>query len=256
MSHFLMQLLHGECLENSCLRRLFLRVVVPHIYAKDMEDNFVASNLGYVPLSRDDDTSGIVKEARNGTSLEVHLETNHRMYAKLLLQCSSLEKKAIIEIGCGRGTCCEVLQAYFNEFGTYRGIDLIESVVQQCRRNFSSDTRCSFMVGSAETTGLASKSADVVLNLESSHLYPDFRAFIYEVARILKFGGHFVWADHRGVNSWDRLVSIIDDVGFKMLQCHDITQNVLKANADTKMLNHFRSGYYTYKLYVFTLQKL
>ena len=48
---------------------------------------------------------------------------------------------------------------------------------------------------------------DVVINLEASHCYPNFTRFLAEVARVLKPGGHFLYADFRfndGLVEWEQ----------------------------------------------------
>ena len=40
-------------------------------------------------------------------------------------------------------------------------------------------------------------SYDAVVNVEASHLYPDVPRFLAEVARVLRPGGHFLYADFR-----------------------------------------------------------
>lgn len=38
---------------------------------------------------------------------------------------------------------------------------------------------------------------DIILNVESSHLYNDINRFLKEVMRVLKPGGYLCWADLR-----------------------------------------------------------
>ncbi|PAV90799.1 hypothetical protein WR25_06247 [Diploscapter pachys] len=60
------------------------------------------------------------------------------------------------------------------------------------RRNHVNDPNDDVLVNVVET------NADPnVLNIESSHLYPDCPAFFSEVHRVLRIGGHFCWADLR-----------------------------------------------------------
>lgn len=71
---------------------------------------------------------------------------------------------------------------------------------------------------------LPDQSFDAVINVEASHIYPDFERFLGEVARVLRPGGHFRYADlgnRDGIPAWEaalaslpmRLVSrrVIDD---------------------------------------------
>ena len=52
---------------------------------------------------------------------------------------------------------------------------------------------------------VASGSYDVVLNVESSHCYPNFDRFLNEAIRVLRSNGYLVFADLRGRNDIPRL---------------------------------------------------
>lgn len=51
--------------------------------------------------------------------------------------------------------------------------------------------------GIATNLPFTSRSYDIVLNVESSHLYSDMNKFLEEVCRVLKPGGYFCWSDLR-----------------------------------------------------------
>ena len=59
------------------------------------------------------------------------------------------------------------------------------------------------MHGNAESLPFADESFDAVINVEASHGYPDFPRFLAEVARVLRPGGHFLYADFRGFLEYD-----------------------------------------------------
>jgi ubiquinone/menaquinone biosynthesis C-methylase UbiE len=52
-----------------------------------------------------------------------------------------------------------------------------------------------FVHGDAQSLPFADESFDVVINIEASHGYPDFPRFLAEVARVLRPGGRFLYAD-------------------------------------------------------------
>ena len=81
-----------------------------------------------------------------------------------------------------------------------------------------------FVQGDAQNLPFPDESFDAVINVEASHIYPNFERFLGEVARLLRPGGHFLYADFRnreGIPAWEaalaaspmRLVSerVIDD---------------------------------------------
>jgi len=81
-----------------------------------------------------------------------------------------------------------------------------------------------FGAGRRPEPALPDRSFDAVIDVEASHFYPDFERFLGEVARVLRPGGHFRYADlgnRDGIPAWEaalaslpmRLVSrrVIDD---------------------------------------------
>ncbi|MDB6165495.1 MAG: SAM-dependent methyltransferase, partial [Lacunisphaera sp.] len=56
----------------------------------------------------------------------------------------------------------------------------------------------------------ADHTFDAVINVEASHCYPDFPRFLAGVARVLKPGGHFLYADFRfsdGISAWEQALA-------------------------------------------------
>lgn len=58
------------------------------------------------------------------------------------------------------------------------------------------------MQGDAQNLPWPEASFDAVLNVEASHCYPDFPAFLAEAARVLRPGGHLLYADFRFSDQW------------------------------------------------------
>jgi ubiquinone/menaquinone biosynthesis C-methylase UbiE len=48
-----------------------------------------------------------------------------------------------------------------------------------------------FVQGDAQNMPFPDQSLDAVVNVEASHIYPDFERFVDEVARLLRPGGTF-----------------------------------------------------------------
>jgi phthiocerol/phenolphthiocerol synthesis type-I polyketide synthase E len=67
------------------------------------------------------------------------------------------------------------------------GIDLALEAVAFCRRTHQNPL-VRFEVGDAENLPF-----DVVTNIESSHTYPNLRAFFVQVKRVLAEGGWFLY---------------------------------------------------------------
>ena len=86
-----------------------------------------------------------------------------------------------------------------------------------------------FRVGDAENLPLDDGSVDAVINVESSHCYPSFEAFLAQVGRVLRPGGHFLYADFRqreNVGDWRKSLR---DSGLSVLREIDITPGVFAA---------------------------
>jgi ubiquinone/menaquinone biosynthesis C-methylase UbiE len=86
-----------------------------------------------------------------------------------------------------------------------------------------------FRVGDAERLPFEDGSIDAVINVESSHCYPSFDRFLAEVRRVLRPGGHFLYADFRAqesISSWEKS---LNKSGLLLLQQSDITVNVVAA---------------------------
>ena len=67
-----------------------------------------------------------------------------------------------------------------------------------------------------------------MINVEASHCYPDFPRFLREVARVLRPGGHLLYADFRfseAFAEWDRDIAAAP---LAVVQTRDIGNHVLK----------------------------
>jgi ubiquinone/menaquinone biosynthesis C-methylase UbiE len=80
------------------------------------------------------------------------------------------------------------------------GVDLAPEAVVFCRKVHRRAAR--FEVGDAEHLPFDDGAFDVVTNIESSHTYPNLRAFFAEVRRVLVSGGRFLSTDLLPVQRW------------------------------------------------------
>lgn len=87
-----------------------------------------------------------------------------------------------------------------------------------------------YTVGDAENlTNVMDECVDLVINVESSHCYGNFKAFLSEVYRVLKPGGFFSITDFRGKEELQDLDDAFEQSEFDVTKKIDITKNVLKA---------------------------
>jgi ubiquinone/menaquinone biosynthesis C-methylase UbiE len=111
--------------------------------------------------------------------------------------------KKVFEVSCGHGGGASYLTRYLKP-AEYIAMDLNPAAIDYCRGRHNVP-ELKFMVGDAMNLPFTDESFDIVINVEASHCYPSFSQFLKEVARVLKPGGHLVYADLRyesGVEEW------------------------------------------------------
>jgi len=137
-----------------------------------------------------------------------------------------LRGKEVLEVSCGHGGGASWLTRTFHPAG-YTGLDLNPSGIRFCQsRHQVPGLR--FVQGDAQKLPFGDCSFDVVINVEASHCYPDFPGFLREVARVLKPGGHFLYADFRfrpDIASWE---ADIANSPLKIIQVSFISLEVLR----------------------------
>lgn len=133
----------------------------------------------------------------------------------------------VLEVGCGRGGGASFVARYLRPRSLV-GVDLSWRAVAFCGRRYT-DPGLAFEVGNAERLSFADASFDVVLNIESSHCYGHPEAFFAEVRRVLRPGGHFLYADFRSVEETQSWRQALLASGLALVAEHDITEGVVAA---------------------------
>lgn len=117
---------------------------------------------------------------------------------------ADLRGKTVLEVSCGHGGGASWLARTLQP-AAYTGLDLNPSGIAFCRRRHRVDG-LTFVRGDAEHLPFADGTFDAVVNVEASHCYPNFPRFLAEVARVLRPGGRFLYADFRfnqGLVEWE-----------------------------------------------------
>ncbi len=110
-------------------------------------------------------------------------------------QAAGLRGARVLEVSCGHGGGASYLTRTFGP-AEYVGLDLNPAGIRYCQgRHQLAGLR--FQTGDALALPFPEASFDVVVNVEASHCYPDFRRFLDEAARVLKPGGRLAYADLR-----------------------------------------------------------
>ena len=173
-------------------------------------------NYGYLTL---DDTDEAQFEVPTG----VFNPSSVRLAFELIGR-TPLHGCRVLDVGCGRGGTVALIAERFDADVT--GVDLSPEAVAFCRRTHRRD-RVRFEVGDAEHLPAGDRTFDVVVNVESSHTYPNLRAFYVEVARVLRAGGIFLYTDLLPVQRWMEVRVLLGSLGFTIKTDRPITSNVL-----------------------------
>jgi ubiquinone/menaquinone biosynthesis C-methylase UbiE len=180
-------------------------------------------NYGWADLDPDAEPLALLPEDEsNRYSIQLY----HRVASAIDLQ--GLD---VLEVGCGRGGGASYVMRYLKP-RSMTGLDLTSESIAFCQRHYTTPG-LNFVQGDAEaldlTTRADSEPFDAVVNVESSHCYGAMDKFLAGAYRILKPGGHFLFADFRDADEIDGLRRTFTDAGFRILEEEDIGANVVHA---------------------------
>jgi SAM-dependent methyltransferase len=137
-----------------------------------------------------------------------------------------LRGKSVLEVSCGHGGGASWI-ARTMQPASYTGLDLNPEGIRFCQRRHAV-AALTFVQGDAQKLPFPDGSLDAVINVEASHCYPDFRRFLAEVARVLRPGGHFLYADFRfksDIAAWEAAIA---SAPLRIVQTRDIHADVLR----------------------------
>ena len=149
-----------------------------------------------------------------------------QLYHATATQAGKLAGKKVLEVGCGRGGGASYLSRALRP-ASYTGLDLNGTGIAFCRRRHQIPG-LQFMQGHAENLPFPGESFDAVINVESSHCYPNFDRFLREAARVLRPGGVFLYADVRQYFQCDRWQEALANSGLQLVASRDIIDEVLR----------------------------
>lgn len=115
--------------------------------------------------------------------------------AELALELAALRPgDHVVDVGCGPGAAVRLAAS---RGATVVGVDPAAVMLGVARWMTWGRSGITWQIGSAEALPLAGASADVVWALSTVHHWPDVRAGVDEVARVLRPGGRFVAIEHQ-----------------------------------------------------------
>ncbi|MDY0015225.1 MAG: class I SAM-dependent methyltransferase [Bacteroidales bacterium] len=138
-----------------------------------------------------------------------------------------ISDKAILEVGCGRGGGASYISRYFKP-KSYVAVDISHQAINYCNGNHTT-AGLDFVQGDAQKLPFEQNSFDTVINVESSHCYPNLSIFFDEVYKALKPNGYFLYTDFRNQKNLSQVEETIKQSKFEIISLEDITGNVAKA---------------------------
>jgi ubiquinone/menaquinone biosynthesis C-methylase UbiE len=137
--------------------------------------------------------------------------------------------KDVLEVSCGHGGGASYLTRTFQP-RHYTALDLNASGVQFCQRRHRVEG-LSFLQGDAQNLAFEAGAFDAVINVEASHCYPSFPRFLAEVARVLRPGGHLLYADFRFKDRQREWHEALSSGPLRIVRRREINAEVLRGMA-------------------------
>jgi ubiquinone/menaquinone biosynthesis C-methylase UbiE len=107
------------------------------------------------------------------------------------------------------------------------GLDIAASAIRKCTRRYG-PLGIAFKTGDAQHMPFSDASFDIVINMESSLNYPDVPAFLSEVNRVLRPGGHFLFADYRPRSKIGKLRQLLENMPLECVMLEDVTDGIIR----------------------------
>jgi SAM-dependent methyltransferase len=137
-----------------------------------------------------------------------------------------LRGKDVLEVSCGHGGAASYITRTMHP-ASYTGLDYNPAGIEFCRRKHKLPG-LSFVHGDAEKLPFPDNSFDAVINVEAAHLYPNYTVFLAEVARVLRPGGHFLYADLRALEDVEKWEADMAACSLRLVSDRAIDAEVLR----------------------------
>jgi ubiquinone/menaquinone biosynthesis C-methylase UbiE len=207
-------------------------------------DDVLFLNYGYeedppmaVPLSASDESDRFPIQLYHRTATQVDLSGTR-----------------VLEVSCGHGGGASYLMRTLAP-ASYTGLDLNTVGIEFCRERHKLPG-LDFVQGNAESLPFPDQSFDAVINVEAAINYQDVPRFFAEVDRVLRPGGHFLYADIRyadGIAAWEadlanapmRLISerVINAEVMRGLEKNRFLEQITRRLPNIKFLRRIANDY-------------
>lgn len=171
---------------------------------------------------------GYEEDPPMGLPLEQSDEPNRyciQLYHQTATQID-LSGKKVLEVSCGHGGGASYLVRTLHP-GAYTGLDFNSAAIEFCQKRHDLPG-LDFVQGDAQDLPFPDESFDAVINVEASHIYPDFDGFVREVTRVLRPGGHFLHADFRDRDNFPAWEAGLSQPGLRLVSERIISDEVLR----------------------------
>jgi ubiquinone/menaquinone biosynthesis C-methylase UbiE len=139
---------------------------------------------------------------------------------------ADLAGKKVLECSSGHGGGASYITRTLHP-ASYTGLDFNADGVAFCQKRHQLPG-LEFVQGDAQNLPFPDESFDAVINVEASHIYPDFERFVSEVTRVLRPGGHFLHADFRNRDSFHEWDVSLGNPRLRIVSEKNISQEVLR----------------------------
>ena len=139
---------------------------------------------------------------------------------------ADISGKKVLECSSGHGGGASYLTRTLKP-ASYTGLDFNAAGVEFCKERHQLPG-LDFVPGDAENLPFPDESFDAVINVEASHIYPHFERFLSEVKRVLRPGGHFLYADFRNRDGFGAWESALAESGLRQESKRGINTEVLR----------------------------
>ena len=130
---------------------------------------------------------------RQAQQYDIGVDGKHarQSYPVIMDVLGGFAPKTVLDLGCGTGALLERVLALSCIDAVY-GLDLSEKMLEQARKKLAKAT---LMQGDSEHLPFENDFFDAVYCNDSFHHYPNPRAVLAEIKRVVKQGGHFILCD-------------------------------------------------------------
>jgi ubiquinone/menaquinone biosynthesis C-methylase UbiE len=146
-----------------------------------------------------------------------------------------LSGKKVLEVSCGHGGGASYLMRTLHP-ASYTGLDLNTVGIEFCRKRHNVPG-LDFVQGNAENLPFPDQSFDAVLNVEAAINYQDVPRFFSEVARVLRPGGHFLYADIRYADEIAKWEADLANAPMRLISERVINAEVLRGLEKNRFLD-------------------